>query len=301
MSSLKEIQDLKDRYALLGDNEISVEKDTEAEKQIFKQIEDCFKAERELESTLKNARFSFYILAASLRKKYLNKDSNSYHPEFHEWYSKRRNLERQLGSLSNFTRYALAGELISFIVSTQEDPTTYLAKLPSGMTALYEIHRVKTELYKRPKDESIFFKLFFRRALRASVTSEVRFEDKPLIYPEVTTHELKEWLDGWMPEEKGLSKKAQRKTFSVPVATIYAHKSLFDFDKKSGDHVGKIGIKELGAFIKELKSTLAKKAPAKLAIESGFETIEKKFQKRAARFDPARKIVEAKSARPKKK
>ena len=87
-------------YRIPGGNRITVSN------QLADEIKKRFAADRE-------NRFQLFLLAAGLRKKYLNKRTNKYTKEFVSWM-KVEQLDELFGSLSNFTKYAAAGDVVAF-------------------------------------------------------------------------------------------------------------------------------------------------------------------------------------------
>ena len=53
--------------------------------------------------------FELYLLAAGIRQEYINPANGHYSDEFNSWYTS-ENLKDVFGKLSNFTKYAFAGE-----------------------------------------------------------------------------------------------------------------------------------------------------------------------------------------------
>jgi hypothetical protein len=296
MKSSSPKHDPSEAFAILGHNALSIDQGTTTEEQLFRRIEASFRKESELEQSLKDTRFSLYIIAASLRRKYLNPETNKYRKEFHEWFFDRRKLSLIFKGLPNFTKCALVGELIHFIATTSESPSEDIAKLPAYLSALYQIYLVKEELFQRSKNQKIFWQLFFRTPKRKSAAdSNVTYDDVPLIHPKVTEQEIRVWLDAWTSRPNRVAHKARRSTISVPVATIYVHKTIYDFDKKTGDHNGDVKLDELKALMKSVEATFTARTKSKFDIASNLKKIEARYRKREAQFDPAKKIAGVKS------
>ena len=85
--------------------------------------------------------FELYLLAAGIRQEYLNPANGHYSDEFNSWYTS-ENLKDVFGKLSNFTKYASAGEAIAYVAKLGSTPKKYLPNLQSSMIALYEISQI---------------------------------------------------------------------------------------------------------------------------------------------------------------
>jgi hypothetical protein len=209
---MAETTDTAERYALLGHNQISIANGTDAEAELFLEIESLFSKEETLLQNVKDTRFRLYVLAASLRKRYWTAKTNKYDKDFHDWYgTKGRNLNRFFKTFPNFTKYAAAGDLVNFIATRSETPKDDLAKLPSSLIALYHLSRVKSGLIDQNL-ERIFWTLFVSTPKRKSMTDKnIKFEETPLIHgeyvvrrngtnevePATVAQDIIDWWDLW--------------------------------------------------------------------------------------------------------
>ena len=113
-------------YTMPGANSIALDK------RLADKIKNGFAAERE-------NRFQLCLIAASIRKQSLNSKGH-YSSEFEEWW-KKNNLTEVYGGQSNFTKHAMAGEVIHHTAS-MENGDRYVSSLPKSLSALYAIHAI---------------------------------------------------------------------------------------------------------------------------------------------------------------
>ena len=146
-------------YRLPGSNRITFSN------QLADEIRERFAADRD-------NRFQLFLLAAGLRKKYLNKKTKEYDKGFLDWL-KAEQLEELFGSLANFTKYAAAGDVVDYVASKTSNPVKSLKQLPLSIGALYEISQILTG--KKGKDT---FKLCLNFTASRKSLSEPRYEWK---------------------------------------------------------------------------------------------------------------------------
>jgi len=291
-------------FALLGHNEISIADGTDAEKTLYGEIESLFSKEATLLQNVKDTRFRLYILAASLRKRYrIPRTKKKYDPAFHDWYgAKGRHLNRFFKTFSNFTKYAAAGDLVNYVATKSRTPADDLAKLPSSLGTLYELHRAKDALIKQ-KNEQIFWTLFVSTPKRKSRTDRnIKFDPTPLIHdeyvvrqddgtnevePATTAKDIADWLDAWKNPTATQKSKSE---MNVIVATIYAHRSIFSFNRQ-GDHVGTVDLSDITKLIHDVSSAFGKRDSNQFRIETDIDVIKKRYMKNKQQKHPARKIL----------
>jgi hypothetical protein len=115
-------------YVLPGENRVALTPE------LAETIRDRFDADRE-------NRFELFVLAAGIRKRYLDKKTKTYETEFEAWY-KKHDMGECFGSLPNFTRYAAAGDVVIHTSQKTSDPEKYLRQLPVSTGALYECSQI---------------------------------------------------------------------------------------------------------------------------------------------------------------
>ncbi len=188
-----------------------------------------------------------------------------YSDAFNEWYAKNK-LDAVFGQKANFTKYAQVGERVYHFIANQLDaPQTkrdeLLERLPFSISALYEI----STLYNAQDIESGLSIAGHESGwdeLRLVLTgspsrsninepiSDSSSNSKPLIQPDVTTAEIIGWKTRW----RNPPQKTTRKTkTTVPFAVIYVSGEIYDFDKKTGEKIGRVDFAELEKKLKAIQ------------------------------------------------
>jgi hypothetical protein len=295
--------DPTERYALIGHNQISIADGTDAEADLFREIESLFSKEESLLQNVKDTRFRLYIIAASLRKRYWNAKTNKYDQAFHEWYgTKGRNLNRFFKTFPNFTKYAAAGDLVNYVATQSATPDDDLAKLPPSLLTLYHLHLVKNGLIEQ-NHERVFWTLFVSTPKRKSRPDKsIKFDKTPLIHGERVvklddgTNDIQpatiaqDIIDWWSTWNNPVATQKSKNEFSIPVATIYAHKSLFSFNRQ-GDHDGTVDLADITKLMREVRSYFTTRNSAKFRIETEVADVTDRYTKRKKQKHPERKIA----------
>jgi hypothetical protein len=122
--------------------------------------------------------------AYTIRLQYLQADGEKYDPEFLGWF-KSYEMKNVFGSLSTFTKYAAAGEVMQ-----RETVKKYADRMPRGVTARYEMSKLR--------DDEIMFCLE-NRFTRSAVGAEPKAPKKPtpVIRPDSTAKEIRNWAKKW--------------------------------------------------------------------------------------------------------
>jgi hypothetical protein len=265
--------------ALPGDNAVTVSSD------LTKRFAGHFKRDRE-------NRFNLFMLAFAVREKYLNKETNEYEQEFRDWYET-PDVEQLFGkSLSNFTKYASAGEAIHYVGHHTRNPTKYLQQLPVSMNALYEISQIIKA------DKTIVDACFEMTPVRRSRSVEDQGrKDKapPLIHPHVTAAELAAWRQRWEnPEKPEVEQDPHRRT--VKLLTISVSDDIFAFDK-GGNKIGALDMEQVLDLVKQIEAILSKTDEKLFRLDTKLEKISQKYKTTKENSDPEHVLVETKKGR----
>jgi hypothetical protein len=177
---------------------------------------------KELWATAQGSNFDLFLYAAGLRERYLDKKTEQYSPEFQEWYAKQE-IQQLLGKMPSFTKYAMAGKVVSFFANDFRDGK-YVNYLPVTRSALYEIWLLK-ELVSASDLEKLFFK--------------GGNEDEGLIHPSASAADIAAYRNRLQFKPSSPSKTKSKK-FNIPLATIYVSRDLYKFQKGTGEHVGSV-------------------------------------------------------------
>ena len=244
-------------------------------------------------------RFELFVLAAGLRKKYLNAKTREYAPEFQSWYRGEK-MDELFGSLSNFTKYASAGDVVAYTANKTSDPEKYLKQLPVSVGALYEISQI---LGPRGRNKSTFILCMTQHPTRTSVDQSPddwgNRRGRKVIHPRATEADIRNWRRNWENPPPPKMPRTDKRT--LPMATIYVSGELFDFDTKKGTYGDKVGCVELPdveTFMEKLTALFGEDNALQFRLESNMDYLTEGYFKRKEQADPANRI-DGKVVRPK--
>jgi len=235
-----------------------------------------------------DATWETFLYAAGLRKAYLKNDK--WDASFTKWY-KDNELHRCFGNLSQFSKCASAGEVINRFGTHFKDEDHIVAALPTSMNALYEI----SLLIKGRSDKEVS-KWVYQGGENFEDDDE---EELGVISPVATGQSIKEFretLTETSSAKSSVNKSKRKKDFNVAVATIYANKSLFAFNKK-GDHSGAVDL----ATIKDQLKALQRLDQSQFDVRDNLTKIELKYRAKEEKADPVTKKYGAKEKKSTKK
>lgn len=166
-------------------------------------------------------------LASLLRNQYLDETGRKYDSAFQTFW-KDYSMNDLFKSLSNFTKYAAAGDAISKVEKRFEQ---HFKKLPMNVAALYEVSQLSDE-----ELELCLHDTYKRFEITSDKTKwKSNKKPKPLINPQVTASEISNWRKNWNNPKAAATDKRRLK-----LAEIYVHGSLYDFDRKTANFIGSI-------------------------------------------------------------
>lgn len=209
----------------------------------------------------KKKRESFFhlcIIAYGLRKRNLQKakgdrrggnaKGEKYKSTFEAWY-KANDIADAYGTLSNFTMYAMAGRLLSY-VRWQLD-AKYIARLPATLTVLYKLAQVLAEKGGKvtPQSKPTLKKLFLEK------TKDGSSKTAYVINPETTLATIEKSVAPIKKIESKISNKEGKVLF-----TIYVSNDLVDgFYKTTRKRKrGSVDLSHVNSLKKELTELLQK-------------------------------------------
>jgi len=261
-------------YRIPGGNRITFSN------QLADEIKERFAADR-------GNRFQLFLLAAGLRKKYLNKTTKEYTKEFVGWM-KAMQLDELFGSLSNFTKYAAAGDVVAYVATNTSNPEKYLKRLPLSVGTLYEISQILKD-----KNGKETFKVCLHFTAKRKSLSQPKHEwttkTPALISPKTSEAVVRNWRRQWNDPPPTKQKRTDKRT--LPLATISVSGELFDFDKKTGDKIGCVDLPDVEAFIKKLNKLFGEENAIQFKLEAHTDYLTDGYFKRKEASDPAAKIV----------
>lgn len=166
-------------------------------------------------------------LASLLRNQYLDESGRKYDAAFQTFW-KDFSMNDLFKSQSNFTKYAAAGDAISKVEKRYEQ---HFKKLPMSVSALYEVALLSDEELELCLHDT------YKRSEITSDRSKWKSnkKPKPLINPQVTASEIANWRKNWNNPKAAATDKRRLK-----LAEIYVHGSLYDFDRKTAEFIGKL-------------------------------------------------------------
>ena len=267
--------DLSLRYSVPGDNNVAL---TDA---LANTIRKHFTNDRE-------NRFHLFLLAAGIRKRYMKRRGNQkeeYQEEFLDWYRSNK-MDKLFGHLPNLAKYGAAGEVIA-LTANIKDGEKFLSQLPTSMRALYSTHQLIQ------KDKKVFEICLRVHPTRKSV-DEPQTEwgtkgNDPLIHPHATSQEIEAFIERWFNTQQPEQSSPVDKNKMVLLAKVYVSKDLFNFDKKSGKHLGSIDMPDVETLLTNLQKTLPR--GKSFAVENDIPKIKKKYYRTKDKSGPAAKIL----------
>lgn len=229
-----------------------------------------------------------FLYAAGLRAQYQVNDK--WDKRFTAWY-KENNLHMRFGTMSQFSKCASAGEVIHRFSEMFSGDDEVIESLPVSMNALYEV-----SLLIKGKSSKEIAKWVYSGG---DEFDEESGEELGIISPVATAERIRQFR---LSRVESKSKKqspsptARKREFTVPIATIYASKSLYEFSK-TGEHSGTVDlaqVKEQIAFLKGLDGS-------QFDIRDRLEDIEKKYERKMERSNPVKRVYAKKRPTRKKK
>lgn len=261
------------RYEMPGDNRIALSTN------LAEEIRKRFEKDRE-------NRFKLYVLAAGIRAKYLDTITGNYTADFQSWY-KSNKMKELFGSLQNFTKYAMAGEVVHFVDTQTSNPEKYLQQLPLSVGALYELSMILKQ-----SEDTFNVCLHFtpsRKSLDAP-KNDWTTKRPPLINNNVTEQKIRLWRQRWNNPPPPKAKRSDKRT--LPFITITCSGELFDFDKKTGEKVGCIDLDDVEKFLEIVSNLFGGQNASQFKLESNMEYLIKGYYKRKIANDPAQRLIE---------
>lgn len=249
-------------------------------------------------------RFHIFLLAAGMRKKYLQPSDvgkDTYSADFRSWYDD-NGMAKLFGKLeSSFSKYAASGTVIEFVAEGSYlnsenrpadlapiNPRPFLDALPVTVTSLYELSLIKERV-----DGRTFRALFKSKPTRKSLDEDLRSantSDKlPLIHPHATAAELASWRKNWGDPPQPKLPRADKRTLMLAAITVSGE--LFDFDK-DGEHVGSVKLDEVKdciARLRDLISELNDERQNFIVLEN-FDYLDLGYTSRWERSQPGAKV-----------
>ena len=235
-------------------------------------------------------RFELFLLSSGIRKKYLNKNGK-YSDKFLSWYD-RSGMKDLFGSVSNFTKYASCGDVVSHVGNNTNNPEKYLKQLPLSVGALYEISII---LKTYPE---IFLMCLHYRPKRSFVDEpdyDWKTPKPALVRKNVTELEVRTWRRNWENPPPPKVKRNDKRT--LPFVEITCSGELFDFDKRTGEKVGVLDLDEVELFYEKLVQFCKEEIPNELQfrVSDSMDYLTEGYYKRKDSVDVTKNVKTEKS------
>jgi len=224
--------------------------------------------------------FHLCMIAYGLRKHNLkvlrsgrggNARGQGYSTAFNAYYENNK-LGEVYGSRENFTMYAMAGRLLTYVrwQLDAKNGTNYINNLPASLTALYECSQI---LFTRGESATNDSRKRFQQALTKPLRDGTRHN--ALIHPLVTRVAIQQYRK----KKSSQGMRASSPEYSILLGTIRAHRDLYKFTKRGAKQVGTIDLKDVKGFLRELKTLIAKHSHGhkNFALESNLSEVERSY------------------------
>jgi hypothetical protein len=265
-NSTSEIEDLL--FAVPGANEIG------DLAQPDQQLAEMF---RTLRADSSKNLIRFAILADAVRTANQNQ-KQTLNANFHSWYAK-FNMDKVFGRKSTFYKYAEAGKvLLKFKTDFHES----FHKLPFEISALYAIAEMTDEeIALAVKDH------YLKDPESHATVIGTSKSPQPVINPNATALSITRWLKHW--RNPPVSSTERRR---VPLLSINAHESIFDFDKH-GNQVGQTTFEDIDRIYHKIIDILHDENKHVLVCHRLFEVKKEYERRRFSALDKASKNIES--------
>jgi hypothetical protein len=179
---------------------------------------------------LREHRFKVCSIASIIRNEYM--DEKSQYPKvFRDWY-KTNKLDELFGKEANFTKYANAGDVITY-VKTKSNAEKLLKQLPHAIGALYEASQILK--YDLRLFDACLIATLSRTSLDQTI-SDCKSNTPALLNQQTTEAKIKLWRLRWRNPPPPKQVRTDKRT--LPFITITCSGELYDFHRKTGDKIG---------------------------------------------------------------
>lgn len=236
-------------------------------------------------------KFQLYIMSAGLREKHLDQENNAYSNEFTDWFES-SGMKEHYGSLSNFTKYAAAGDAIDYVARNTSNPQKYLNQLPVSLRALYQI-----SLIIKLDEEAFIVCLHFtpRRTRIDAPKHEWKTKNTdPLIHPHSSSNDLAAWRKRWeSPETEKEEDKYHR---NVKLLTVSISEDIFSFDDV-GNKTGVVDLEQVQELLAQIQTLFSKSNQRQFKLDTSIDRIVEKYKSEKEKRDPVKVVQTPKKNR----
>ena len=220
---------------------------------------------KELYSKHKVAYKELARVAASVRNQNLASDGKGFSGEFNKFW-KDYELEDTFKSLSNFTKYAGAGDVLSKFDTLYAD---HIKKLPDAVSTLYEISLLENYELRICLENT-----YSRTEVTADEAKwrKPKGKAKPLIHSDISSTEIRNWKKRWRSPVERISDR------KIPLLEIKVDSSLFEF--RNGEPVGSVSLAEVEHLIDRLKTIIGELDNSRYSVNLNEEQIREGYNKK---------------------
>lgn len=206
---------------------------------------------------VKRSRYELAKVISDVRSQYLDPQTRKYTQEFREFWEKFR-MNQSFGSLSQFTKYAAAGDVIEWVRENKPDA---LPSLPNSIKSLYEMSQLE------PVER--------HRLLEAAVPEVSKSKQKstePLVQPGLSATAISAWKKRELAPPSSSTNPAP-----IKVAELFIHGSFGSY-AEDGTYLGKLDVARLSEIMDVVRASLERYDPSVVWVNSFSDELLKRNQ-----------------------
>jgi hypothetical protein len=206
---------------------------------------------------VKRSRYKLAKVISDVRSQYLDAQTRKYTQEFREFWDKFR-MNQSFGSLSQFTKYAAAGDVIEWV---RENKPEALSSLPNSIKSLYEMSQLE------PVER--------HRLLEAAVPEVSKSKQKstePLVQPGLSATAISAWKKRDLAPPPSSTNPAP-----IKVAELFIHGSFGSY-AEDGTYLGKLDVARLSEIMDVVRASLERYDPSVVWVNSFSDELLKRNQ-----------------------
>lgn len=239
--------------------------------------------------TMRESLFHLCIIAYGIRRKNLrqvrdgerggNAQGQVYKEEFKRWYSD-NDLQSVYGTISSFTKYAMAGRLLTFTrwqISKDYNGQKYIDRLPHRLSALYELQKLIWDNGDKATNEGRKrFKDLIIKPIEDGTTNNT-WINRALTAKQVRK-KLAELEDAPIPKSKD---STAYDPMRIPLLRIKAHEGLYEFNRRGNKRKVKgPDLDKVRELVTAINGLIADFGLEDFSIEDNLEHITEKYEQK---------------------
>jgi hypothetical protein len=239
--------------------------------------------------TMRESLFHLCVIAYGIRRKNLrrvqegerggNAQGQVYKEEFKKWYAV-NDLQSVYGTISSFTKYAMAGRLLKFTrwqISKDYSGQKYIDRLPHRLSALYELQKIIWDSGDKATDEGRKrFKDLMIKPIEDGSTNNT-WINRSLTAKKIIEQRLK-FENIPVPEKNANNSYSPMK---IPVLSIKAHEGLYAFNRRGNKRKVKgPDLDKVRELVTAINGLIADFGLEDFSIEDNLEQIREKYEQK---------------------